>query len=94
MGIAQIIARILIHCDNSAVVSIIQMGRTEKLIILAVARNIWLITTTHDINLTVVHIPGKANVVADLLSRWFILSTYNNLLYLNIANPQWYYVCS
>ena len=40
------------------------------------ARNIFMWVSTFNIDLKVVHVPGKLNEVADLLSRWFI--TKNN----------------
>ena len=52
---------IVIHCDNMAVVSSISSGRSWHSFMGSVARNIWLLTVTHDIELTVVHIPGKKN---------------------------------
>ena len=67
---------VLIHCNNSVVVSIIQMGWNNDLSLAIVVRNKWLVTTTYNINLTMIYIPGKANVVADVLSRWFIPRTY------------------
>jgi hypothetical protein len=47
--------------------------RLQRLVIVckilqAVARNIWPLPTTWDINFKVEHITGKDNVVADLLS--------------------------
>ena len=33
--------------------------------------NIWLLTASQDIELTVLHIPGKVNTRADALSRWY-----------------------
>ena len=78
---------VIFHCKNSAVVSIIQIGQTKDLFRAAVARNIWIV----NIDLTVVHILGKANFVADVLSRWFIPRTNKNLSYQNITKPEWYY---
>ena len=37
----------------------------------AAARNVWMLTANYVIELQVVHIPGKINVKADILSRWF-----------------------
>ena len=37
----------------------------------SVARYIWLITVSYDIELSVLHVPGKDNGLADSLSRWF-----------------------
>ena len=62
---------IVIHCDNMAVVSSISSGRFWDPFLGSVARNIWLLTATHDIDLTVVHIPGIKNIYADVLSRWY-----------------------
>ena len=62
---------IVIHCDNMAVVSSISSGRSWDLFLGSVARNIWLLTATQDIDLTVVHIPSKRNIYADTLSRWY-----------------------
>ena len=62
---------LLIHCDNAAVVCTLNSGRAHDQFLLKVARNIWLITAIHDIHLQVCHIPGKRNIIADTLSRWF-----------------------
>ena len=61
-----------VHCDNSAVVSILNTGKGQDPLLLAMARNVWLVASTSDIDLTVLHIPGKHNNIADLLSRWHI----------------------
>ena len=58
---------IVIHCDNMAVVNSISSGRSWDLFLVSVARNIWLLTATHDIDLTFVHIPGKKNISASLI---------------------------
>ena len=61
---------ILIHCNNQAVVSVLQSGKARDLFWGACARNIWLWAATHDIELKYVHILGKYNMAADLFSRW------------------------
>ena len=62
---------IVIHCDNMAVVNSILSGRSWDPFLGSVARNIWLLTATHNIHITVVHIPGKKNIYAEALSRWY-----------------------
>ena len=66
--------KVVLFCDNQAVVSILNNGRTKDR---TLAQNIQMIAAIKDINLNVVHILGKKNsTVADLLSRWNI--TPNN----------------
>ena len=50
---------ILIHCDNQAVVSVLQSGKARDPFLGACARNIWLWAATHDIELSYVHLLGK-----------------------------------
>ena len=59
-----------IACDNKAVVYVLNTGRTRDLTLAAIARNIQFEAVRNNIDLQVNHIPGKQNVVADLLSRW------------------------
>ena len=59
-----------IACDNLAVVQVLNSGKTRDLTLAAIARNIQFQVATMNINLKVIHIPGKFNVIADLLSRW------------------------
>ena len=54
-----------VACDNEAVVKVLNSGQLG-----AIARNIFMAASSKDINLHVIHIPGKQNQVADLLSRW------------------------
>jgi hypothetical protein len=63
-------AKVKIFCDNAAAVSVFQTHRAADKILQAIARNIWLLASIWDIKLRIEHIPGKDNVVADLLSRW------------------------
>ena len=77
------------HCDNMAVVSILNSGRGQDSLLLSIARNIWLTAANHDIDITVTHIPGKHNVTADLLSRWQIAGTDRSKLYVHVPNPKW-----
>ena len=62
---------VIINCDNFAVVSTLNSGRALDQFLLTVARNVWMLTAIHDIELQVVHIPGQINVKADILSSWF-----------------------
>ena len=59
-----------LFCDNSAVVQVLQSGRTKDPYLAAAARNVWLLAAKHDIEITYVHISGKKNRTADFLSRW------------------------
>ena len=61
----------VVHCDNMAVVCSLSSGRSWDDFLGKVARNVWLITATYDIDLIVKHIPGKQNDLADALSRWY-----------------------
>ena len=62
--------RISIHCDNSAVVSVLNTGKTRDQIFAALARNIALEAAAADIHLNTIHILGRHNVIADSLSRY------------------------
>ena len=61
--------QIVIHCDNQAVVIILNTGKTKDSTLAANTRNIAMLMATNDINVKTVHIPGKHNTVADSLSR-------------------------
>ena len=61
--------RIRIHCDNMAVMEILSSGRGRDPALALIARNIWLICAIFHIQIVVLHIPGKSNILADL-SRW------------------------
>ena len=58
-----------IHCDNQAVVSILNTGYTRDLTLAAIARNIFMLTAQLNLDIVTLHILGKRNIVADILSR-------------------------
>ena len=70
-------SRVLIKCDNQAVVSVLTTGRTCDSTIAKYERNIFLWLSACNIDIMVLHVRGKMNPVADLLSRWHI--TANNI---------------
>ena len=81
--------KVLVKCDNQAVVSVLRHSRTKDAFLAACARNIWLLAAWYDLEMNYVHIKGKENIVADLLSRW--RNTPNDILKLHshIADPLW-----
>ena len=54
---------------NGAVVSVLKTMKTKDKVLAAYARNICMLASVFNIEITVVHLPGVANTVADLLSR-------------------------
>jgi len=85
---------ITIFCDNLAVVTVCQTGRTHDTFLATLARNIWFIMATCDINVEFLHIAGKRNVAADILSRWHLPTTPKHKLLEIIPNPVWCNVIS
>ena len=78
--------KVQVKCDNQAVVSVINSGRSRDPVMVEYAKNIFMWVSTFNISLKVVHVPGKLNEAADLLSRWF--STRNNFQKLQqLVNP-------
>ena len=80
--------KIKIYCDNLAVVQILNTGKARHAEMAAIARNIFMLASRSDIQLVVVHIPGKSNVIADLLSRWQTVSNAKEKLEA-IIEPVW-----
>lgn len=75
--------------DNEAVVQIMNSGKTKDKLLAMFARNIWFITSTFDITISVRHIPGRKNNIADLLSRWSNQKSDFEKLNTLIGNPYW-----
>ena len=69
--------KVLVKCDNQAVVSVLTTGKTCDNTLAKYARNVFLWLSAFNINIVVVHVPGKLNPVVDLLSKWNI--TVNNV---------------
>ncbi|CAG2233228.1 unnamed protein product [Mytilus edulis] len=62
--------RIVLQCDNSSSVSLLNTGRCRDKIMLSIVRNIWLICAEYNIQIKAIHIQGINNRAADILSRW------------------------
>ena len=60
-------------CDNEAVVSVLNAGKTRDPLLATISRNIFMVSAKHDISFRLIHVHGKHNVVADLLSRGRLL---------------------
>ena len=56
--------------DNIAVVEVVNSGRTKDVILAACARNMGPLSAMFNISIHIETIPGKQNVVADLLPRY------------------------
>ena len=75
-----------------AVVCVLQSGKTRDPYMATCARNIWLCSASYDIDFQFVHIAGKTNVIADLLSRWTQCADSDKKLYGLVPNAQWQHV--
>ena len=58
-----------IFCDNLGMVQVVETGKTRDQFLALCVRNIWLLTASLDIQLSIHHVPGVYNVIADTLSR-------------------------
>ena len=52
-----------------AVVEVLLSGRTKDAMLGTCATNIWMLAVLFNTSIHIEHIPGKQNVMADLLSR-------------------------
>ena len=72
--------RIVVHCDNEAVVEVVAAGYSKEMNLMHLLRCLFLVTAVHELSLRSVHIPGIQNVAADAISR-------NNMLVFNTQVP-------
>ena len=68
--------------------SVLNTGRTKDPTLAAIARNIQMELASFDVSITVIHVPGKNNEVADMLSRWGLCANYE-ALHKYIQEPMW-----
>ena len=61
--------KILVRCDNNAIVKVLTSGRAQDPYLSACARNIWAIAALYGLDVSYFHVMGKINDVAHLLSR-------------------------
>ena len=81
--------RIKIFSDNMAVLQFLTTGKAWDQVLATCVRNIWLIAALNNIQFQFAHIPGKNNVLADLLSRWHFTANANKKLHSLITNYSW-----
>ncbi len=62
--------QIVLFSDNQDTVDIWYKGSTTEKQMMKILRKLFFFTAKHNINLILKHIPGKDNVLADLLSRF------------------------
>ena len=61
--------RILFFCDNEAIVAVINKQSSKEPTIMSLIRTLVMSALTNNIHFVAKHIPGKRNIIADLLSR-------------------------
>ena len=62
--------KILVHCDNQAVVDIWKKGTTNCPQVMALVRMLYFCAAQHNIHIIVSHVAGTDNCIADALSRF------------------------
>ena len=72
-----------------AVVKVLLSGKMKDAMLATCARNIWMLTALFNISIHIEHIPGKQNVIADLLSRYKFDQTSWDLLKSYVLDPIW-----
>jgi hypothetical protein len=61
--------RLLIHCDNSAVVCVVNSGTSKCPHLMRHVRLLFATAVRHNFDVRLKHVPGTSNIEADLLSR-------------------------
>ena len=77
--------KILFHCDNAAVVQIWQRGSCKCQDLMVLVRTLFFLAAKGEYHVSIAHIPGVQNCIADHLSR---LSMQAFWLAAPLANPQ------
>ena len=80
---------IKVYCDNAAVVSTLNTGRTRDNYLAACARTLWLIKAKYNIKVIVEHIQGTKNIYADTLSRWHHFCNVDNDIVRQLKSCAW-----
>ena len=66
--------RLLIQCDNSSTVALLNSGKSKDTLMLAWLRELLFHASQFQIQINAVHIEGVINRIPDMLSRWNSLS--------------------
>jgi hypothetical protein len=61
--------RLLLFCDNTSVVSIVNTGTSRCQLVMQLVRQLFDIAVYWDFDVRLKHVPGVQNIAADLLSR-------------------------
>ena len=62
---------LMVECDNIAVVQVLNTGRSRDELLQTLIRELMFVTACHEFRVRAKHIPGKQNLLLDLLSRSF-----------------------
>ena len=68
--------RIIVQCDNEALVSSLTSGRVQDSLLAVCLRAIWFEAASHEFELRAAPLSSSANCLADLLSRWHVHSSF------------------
>ena len=60
---------ILVHCDNQAVVEVVNAGSSRDSEIMHLLRSLFFVSAHFELSIRAVHVAGKDNVKADAISR-------------------------
>ena len=61
--------RVECHCDNAAVVSVVNTGQSKDKVLMHLLRCMFFVAAKLHLHLHAIHVPGHTNVAADALSR-------------------------
>ena len=81
--------RVLIKCDNMAVVQVLKSGKTCDPFLATCARNVWMVAAELDIDIVYTYLQGVQNTIANLLSRWQNTQEHITLLRNLVGNCVW-----
>ena len=68
--------RILVRCDNFALVQALNSGKAWDSFLAAALRELWFVAARHEFELRAAHLRSSENRAADLLSRWHLDNSY------------------
>ena len=72
---------VLFQCENLSLVTVINKGYSKDKTVMHLLHCLWFFVAYFDIVISAAHLPGRANIIADGLSR-------NNLAQCFLTNPK------